>query len=115
MCKDESRRLIVAGVLSGRGKTPLARSFRFEPAGPDPVQFESFSVYGDVMVVPAECAEIGRIMVPTSCAGIDVMDFEPIMEGAVFDDTSSVPGEDESSDLVGNGAGAAQIEELTCI
>jgi hypothetical protein len=93
----------IGEVLSGRGKTPLARSFQPVSAGSDPFQFESFSVDGDVMAVPAHGGQLLRIMIPTSGTRVDVMDLEPIAGMVPFDGATTVSGEDESSDLVGNG------------
>ena len=49
------------GALSGRGKTPLSGSFQSDSGGTESDDLESFTVYGDVMVEPAEGDQIVRI------------------------------------------------------
>jgi hypothetical protein len=67
------------------------------------VQLEPFSVYGDVMAVPAQGGELLGIMISASGSRVDVMDLEPVAGMVPFDGATPVSGQDESSDLFGNG------------
>jgi hypothetical protein len=64
------------------------------------------------MAVPAHGGQVLRIVIPTFGAGVDVMDLEPIAGMVPFDGATAVSGQDETSDLVGNGLRPAQVEEL---
>jgi hypothetical protein len=54
-----------------------------------------------------------RIMISASGSGVDVMDLEPIAGMVPFDGAAPVPGQDVSSDPVGNGPRGAQVEQLS--
>jgi hypothetical protein len=71
---------------------------------------EPFSVYGDVMAEPADGGQELRIVIPASGSRVDVVDLEAIAGMVPFDGAAPVPGQDVSSDLVGNGPRRAQIE-----
>jgi hypothetical protein len=65
------------------------------------------------MAVPAQGGEKLRIVISPVGAGVDVMDLEPVAGMVPFDGAAAVSGQDESSDLFGNGPRRAQVEELS--
>ena len=58
---------------------------------------ESVSVYGDVVVVPAEGGEVAGLVGSALGAGDYMVDFEPVGVVAGVDDASVVSGEDCSA------------------
>jgi hypothetical protein len=55
----------VGRVLAGRGKAPLSRSFQPDSGGSGPFDLEPFSVYGNVVVIPAEGDQVVGVGGPT--------------------------------------------------
>ena len=56
-------------------------------------------MYRDMMVKPAEGDQIVRIMISAPTAGVDVMDFEPIVERTAIHGAFAVTVEDMTSHL----------------
>ena len=101
------------GVCRGGGRAPLSGSFQPYPGDSESDDLETFAVYRDVVVIPADGDQIVRIGLSTVGPGEDMMYLEPITERAAFHGAASITVEDMTSEFPAHGPGSAsQIERF---